>query len=79
MRELRQAPLSRRGTVRSVVDEVGEAGVRLREVETGDDDPGSDRALLAAGHATLTALQGPVEDPDLTVPDHLTSRMPTAG
>ncbi len=80
VRELRQAPLSRRGTVRSVVDEVGEAGVRLREVETGeDDDPGSDRALLAAGHATLTALQGLVEDPDLTVPDHLTSRIRAAG
>jgi len=60
IRELRVATLGRRGTVRSVVDEVGEAGVRLREIVTGDeeDDPDCDRVLLAAGHATLTALQG---------------------
>jgi 5'-nucleotidase len=70
VRELRVAPLARRGIVQSLVDEVGEAGVRLREVETGDDedDPDCDRALLAAGHATLTALEGLREDPRLVYP-----------
>jgi 5'-nucleotidase len=73
--ELRAATLAQRGIVQSLVDEVGEAGVRLREVETGDDedDPDCDRALLARGHATLTALQGLREDPGLPLADRLRS------
>lgn len=70
VRELRVAPLAKRGIVQSLVDEVGEGGVHLHEVETGDDedDPNCDRILLAAGHVTLTALQGLREDPRLEYP-----------
>jgi 5'/3'-nucleotidase len=75
VRELREASLAQRGVVQSVVDEVGEAGVKLREVETGDeeDDPDCDRVLLARGHATLTALQGLREDGALRLGDRLRS------
>jgi 5'-nucleotidase len=73
VRELREASLAQRGVVQSVVDEIGDAGVKLREVETGDeeDDPDCDRVLLARGHATLTALQGLREDRALRFGDRL--------
>ncbi len=81
VRGLRVATLAQRGIVQSLVDEVGDAGVRLREVETGDDedDPDCDRALLARGHATLTALQGLQEDRDLPLADRLRSGAAAAG
>lgn len=68
VRELRIAALDPHGTVQTVVQETGEAGVRLRETTTADTaQPGSDRALLEAGHPTLTALRGLCEDHDLLV------------
>ncbi|MEV1295348.1 5'/3'-nucleotidase SurE [Pseudonocardia sp. NPDC049635] len=58
-RELRTAPLDPRGSVQTVVAETGNEGLLLREVGTdAPPEPGSDRALLAAGHPTLTALAG---------------------
>lgn len=58
-RELRTAPLDAEGTVRTLVEESGVDGVLLREVGTDRPaEPGADRALLAAGHPTLTALGG---------------------
>lgn len=57
--ELRHAPLDPQGSVRTVIDEYGEDGMLVHEVEIGDRPrPGSDRALLAEGHPTLTALRG---------------------
>jgi 5'-nucleotidase len=78
VRELREASLAQRGIVQSVVDEIGDAGVKLREVETGDDedDPDCDRALLGRGHATLTALQGLREDHTLRLAERLGSGAP---
>jgi 5'-nucleotidase len=71
-RELRLAPLDPRGVVQTLVEEADGQGLLLREAETGERaEQGSDRALLAAGHPTLTALRGLCEDPDLLVPERL--------
>ncbi|MFR9802288.1 5'/3'-nucleotidase SurE [Pseudonocardia sp. RS010] len=71
-RELRLAPLDPRGVVQTLVEDSDGQGLLLREVETGERaQPDSDRALLAAGHPTLTALRGLTEDPDLLVPERL--------
>ncbi|MCO1660407.1 5'/3'-nucleotidase SurE [Pseudonocardia humida] len=77
---LREASLAQRGIVQSLVDEIGDAGVKLREVETGDDedDADCDRALLARGHATLTALQSLREDRALGLAERLRSATPVA-
>ena len=65
---LRVAPLDPHGTVQTLVHDVGDAGVELQEVETSETaEPGSDRALLEAGHPTLTALHGLCENRDLMV------------
>jgi 5'-nucleotidase len=59
VKELRVATLDRSGTVRTVVEDAGSDGLKIIELATDDDpEPGSDRALLAAGHATITALEG---------------------
>lgn len=64
-RELRHAPLDPHGSVRTVVADSGVDGMRLSEIEIADrPEPGSDRALLAEGHPTLTALRGVCEAPD---------------
>ncbi|MBW0102297.1 5'/3'-nucleotidase SurE [Pseudonocardia sp. KRD291] len=58
-RELRSASLDPRGSVQTLVEESGVDGMVVREVEVaGPPEPGSDRALLADGHPTLTALHG---------------------
>jgi 5'-nucleotidase len=55
---LRHARLARGGAVQTRVDDVSDGGVRLVEVEVSDElEPGSDSALLAAGHPTLTELR----------------------
>ena len=69
-RTLRTAPLDPEGTVRTVVAESGAGGVLVREVGTEHPaEPDGDRALLAAGHPTLTALDGlrEVAPPALTI------------
>jgi 5'-nucleotidase len=71
-RELRLARLDPRGVVQTLVEEADGQGLLLREAATGERaEPNSDRALLAAGHPTLTALRGLCEDPDLLVPERL--------
>lgn len=62
-RELRHARLAEFGSVQARVDEVGPDGLRLGEVEVGTEpEEGTDGALLAAGHPTLTALRPVAED-----------------
>lgn len=55
---IRHARLARGGAVQTRVDEVREGDVRMAEVEISDEpEPGTDSALLAAGHPTLTELR----------------------
>jgi 5'-nucleotidase len=55
---IRHARLARGGAVQTRVDEVRDGDVRLTEVEISDEpEPGTDSALLAAGHPTLTELR----------------------
>jgi 5'/3'-nucleotidase len=71
-RELRHARLAQFGVVQARVDEVGDGGLRLGEIEVGaEPEEGTDGALLAAGHATLTALRSVAEDDGGLVPDWL--------
>lgn len=56
------------------VDEVGDDSLRLGEIEVGDEpEEGTDSALLAAGHPTLTALRSVTEDSGRLVQDWLAS------
>ncbi|CAN5553452.1 5'/3'-nucleotidase SurE [soil metagenome] len=58
LRPIRQARLARGGAVQARVDEVRDGGVRLVEVDMSEaPEPGTDTALLAAGHPTLTELR----------------------
>jgi 5'-nucleotidase len=71
-RELRHARLAAFGAVQARVDEVGDDSLRLAEIEVGTEpEEGTDSALLAAGHPTLTALQSVAEDPGRLVPEWL--------
>lgn len=55
---LRHARLARGGAVQARVDEVRDGDVRLAEFEMSEElEPGTDSALLAAGHPTLTELR----------------------
>jgi 5'-nucleotidase len=57
LRPIRHAWLARGGAVQARVDEVRDGDVRLAEFETDEPpEPGTDSALLAAGHPTLTEL-----------------------
>jgi 5'-nucleotidase len=72
VKELRIATLDRSGTVRTLVEDARSDGLKVVELETDDEpEPGSDRALLAAGHATITALQGLREAPEALDPEGL--------
>jgi 5'-nucleotidase len=72
VKELRIATLDRSGTVRTIVEDARSDGLKVVELETDDEpEPGSDRALLAAGHATITALQGLREAPEVLDPERL--------
>ncbi|MDQ4092207.1 MAG: 5'/3'-nucleotidase SurE [Actinomycetota bacterium] len=58
LRALRQATLAEFGTVQTRVDRLEEGRLRLADVEIDTQPaPGTDSALLAAGHPTLTALE----------------------
>jgi len=58
--------------VQARVDEVEDGGLRLGEVEVGaEPEEGTDGALLAAGHPTLTALRSVTADAGRLVPDWL--------
>ena len=70
--ELRHARLAEFGAVQARVDEVGDGGLRLGEIEVGaEPEEGTDGALLTAGHPTLTALRSVAEDGGRLVPDWL--------
>lgn len=57
LRELRLARLAELGTVQTRVDRVEDGQLHLAVVELDQTpEPGSDSALLAAGHPTLTAI-----------------------
>ncbi len=76
-RELRHARLAAFGTVQARVDEVGDGGLRLGEIAVGTEpEEGTDGALLAAGHPTLTALRSVAEDESGLVPDWLAQAAP---
>ncbi|OMC29966.1 5'/3'-nucleotidase SurE [Mycobacterium sp. GA-1841] len=71
---MRHARLARGGTVQARVDDVGGSDLRLGEVEVTDEpEPGTDSALLAAGHPTLTALRSVEADDGELVQDWLNS------
>lgn len=71
-RELRHAVLASFGTVQARVDEADDGNWHLREVEVeAEAEPGTDSALLAAGHPTLTALASVSEDVGALVPEWL--------
>jgi 5'-nucleotidase len=73
-RELRHARLAEFGSVQARVDEIGDESLRLGEIEIGSaPEEGTDSALLAAGHPTLTALRSVTEDPDRLVPQWLST------
>ena len=56
------------------VDDIGDDSMHLGEIEVGEDpEPGTDSALLAAGHPTLTQLVSVTEDTGRLVPDWLAS------
>jgi 5'-nucleotidase len=69
LHELREARLAHWGSVRTRVDHVsGDDGDLLHTHEaelTGEPEPGTDTALLAAGHPTLTELQSVTDRPGL--------------
>ncbi len=71
---IRYARLARGGTVQARVDDVSGSDLRLGEVEVTDEpEPGTDSALLAAGHPTLTALRSVEADDGELVQDWLDS------
>jgi 5'-nucleotidase len=72
-RELRAARLAEFGTVQARVDEVADGSLHLGEIEVGTEpEEGTDSALLAAGHPTLTALRSVTEDDSVDlIPERL--------
>jgi len=69
---LREARLAPSGAVQARVDEVRDGDLRLGEIEVGEEpEEGTDSALLAAGHPTLTALRSVGEHPGTLVSDWL--------
>ncbi|MBB5960073.1 5'-nucleotidase [Saccharothrix tamanrassetensis] len=62
----RRASLAEFGAVRSRVKETDDGSITLASIVVeGDLPPGSDAALLAEGHSTLTPLRSVAEDPGL--------------
>jgi 5'-nucleotidase len=63
---LRWARLATYGRVRTKVTQLSEDSIEVGNVEVaGELEPGTDAALLAAGHVTVTALHSIHEDDDL--------------
>lgn len=74
LRELRLAALARFGIVQTRVDRVEDGQLHLDQVELDvPPEPGTDSALLAAGHPTLTALESVCEAANTVLPQWLTS------
>jgi 5'-nucleotidase len=72
--ELRPAALAQFGTVQTRVDRVEDGQLHLAQVEVdAPPEPGTDSALLAAGHPTLTALESVCEASNPVLPQSLAS------
>ena len=72
---IRHARLAKGGIVQARVDEIRDGDLRLGEIEVGDEpEEGTDSALLAAGHPTLTALRSVAEADDELVQKWLADR-----
>ncbi|MDT7798645.1 MAG: 5/3-nucleotidase [Actinomycetota bacterium] len=66
--EAKRAGLAEFGAVQSRVRDDGDGTIAVTSVVVeGDLPPGSDAALLAEGHATITALRSVAEDPGVTL------------
>ncbi len=66
---IRHARLARGGAVQTRVQDIRDGDLRLAEIEMSDvPEEGTDSALLAAGHPTLTALRSVDADDDELVP-----------
>lgn len=76
LREVVAAPLAARGAVSTTITEVGEGYVTLDETEPGPAEPGTDAALVAEGHVTVTALQPTCECPGVVL-DGLADVLPS--
>jgi 5'-nucleotidase len=73
--ELKVATLANQGRLWARVDNHDDDGLGVRMVGSKDaPEVGSDAALLAAGHPTLTALRSVAEDPTIPLADLLTAR-----
>ncbi len=72
VRELRRARLSRFGIVQFGVEELTDGWLRMTLTEnTRELEAGTDAALLAAGHATITALKSVNEASLATLPESI--------
>ncbi|HEU0089897.1 MAG TPA: 5'/3'-nucleotidase SurE [Pseudonocardiaceae bacterium] len=77
--ELRPVPLARVGTVQTRIEQLG--GHQLRRVTAplpGDPEPGTDAAVLAAGHPTVSELRS-VDDANPTALPKLLPHLPGPG
>ncbi|MBU8807389.1 5'/3'-nucleotidase SurE [Mycolicibacterium goodii] len=76
LKPIRHARLARGGAVQTRVDDVSDGGVRLAEVEISEEfEPGTDSALLAAGHPTLTELRSIEAHDGELIPNWLAARV----
>jgi 5'-nucleotidase len=77
--ELRRVPLARIGTVQTRIERLGTNQLRRVAAPLPDDlEPGTDAAMLVAGHPTISELR-PVEDANPTVlPESLPCCRPVA-
>ncbi|HEY3260825.1 MAG TPA: PfkB family carbohydrate kinase [Pseudonocardiaceae bacterium] len=70
LRPLRRATLATFGTVQSQVQRLDDGSLEIFSVHVDDEpEPGTDAALLAAGHPTITPLRSVDEDPTVKLPD----------
>ncbi len=69
---LRSVRLARFGTVQSRIEQLDGGGLRRVPTEVESSlEPGSDAAVLAAGHVTVSAVQPVTDAQDLSLPDPL--------
>jgi len=69
LRPLRRARLAAFGTVQSQVQRLDDGRLEIFSVTADDQpEPGTDAALLAAGHPTITPLRSVDEDPTVALP-----------
>jgi 5'-nucleotidase len=70
LRPMRRAPLASFGTVQSRVKRLDDGSLEIYSMTSDDElEPGTDAALLAAGHPTITPLRSVDEDPTVPLPN----------